>query len=244
MELQQILDSVDSVSVDTPFIIAADVNAHSSSWHCHNTDHKGEAVDMWLTQNDLHILNVRTDVFTFNGPRHASNIDITVCSSSLHDSLGAWTVNTEVTTSDHAAITFELWNTNIPHFDFRPYRYNEKAADWDRFDRALEAALLKYAFALSHVDIDLRADALTKAIQQAAAESIPTSRPRQIIKPPWWTNELSSLRKALKRSVRSKYLPETRILTREYASARNAYLSALRASKRASWHQTLFVGGR
>lgn len=231
-ELQNIMDKL-----GTPMIIAADVNAHLSTRHCNTTDSKGETVDRWLTLNNLLLLNIQSGTYTFNGPRYSSNVDITACSNNLFDTLGAWSVYTDITNSDHAVISYELRDINTPQYKTRHARYCENRADWDHFSRSLGALLSDENVIPTHADTDTMAEALVKAIQAAAKEAIPISKVKEITKPPWWTEDLNTLRKKLRRTIRSKYITGTRTLTRDYTTTRNSYLKALRSAKRESWRK-------
>lgn len=229
-ELQKIINEI-----DTPLILAADVNAHSATWFNLTTDRKGEMVDRFIEQNDLHVINVLTDTPTYRGPRYSSNVDITACSRSLVDSLGAWTVDAEITTSDHAVIQFELRDVSLPRFQVRPKRFCERLADWDCFDRTLLIELANNETLQSAAEADLKAAALVKIVHTAARKAIPIARATNIIKPPRWTNELTAPRKSLRRASRTRFIPGTRTLSRAYVIARNVYLSGLRRAKMASW---------
>lgn len=65
------------------FIVGADVNAFSTRWFHPHTNFKGRIVNDMIDQLGLKVLYISDNDWTFSGYRGCSNIDITLCSSSL-----------------------------------------------------------------------------------------------------------------------------------------------------------------
>ena len=91
------------------FIIGMDSNAHSSLWNCEDTDGRGEMVEHFIGQYNLHVLNTGTTC-TFQSGVGSSIIDITLCSAELLGFVQDWRVASSFCFSDHRRITFSLMN--------------------------------------------------------------------------------------------------------------------------------------
>lgn len=135
-ELSTILDNI-----YTPVVICMDANAHSTMWFSRATDAKGECIENLLQTKNLHCANTRAEVYTFSGPRFASNIDITLASMEVASNITNWKVDDKITSSDHAVISFELSVSPLPPFENRSRRFNDKRADWGNFISSLSQYL-------------------------------------------------------------------------------------------------------
>ncbi|KAJ3659924.1 hypothetical protein Zmor_011586 [Zophobas morio] len=98
-----------------PFIIGADANAISPLWHSktvsagRNREFRGETLTEFLTPNNLHIVNMSSELFTFSGPQGSSDIDLTFAGPGLiRDFSTTWTVCPDLGISDHNLISIEL----------------------------------------------------------------------------------------------------------------------------------------
>ena len=67
-------------------------------------DRRGEAVDQFIPQHNLHVLNDPNQPSTFCGPRPNSWIDVTLCTSNMLTHVRSWVVREGWTSNDHNVI--------------------------------------------------------------------------------------------------------------------------------------------
>lgn len=130
------LDNILS-KIEHDYIIGMDANAFSTSWYCHTTDRRGQIVEEFIANHNLEIQNVESLYTTFAGPRGNSNIDLTIATSVLSESVGEWKVIPSVTTSDHNVIMYELSLNNIMLATPLERRFDVAKADWVLFNESL-----------------------------------------------------------------------------------------------------------
>ena len=88
-------------------------------------------------------------------------------------------------------------------------------------------------------EIDILVDDIEKAVYQSAEGSIPKLRVTERSKP-WWSPELTAMRKALHTAFRRyKKNPRGSGLEGTYRKARSTYFHAIRKAKREHWNTFL-----
>lgn len=119
---------------NTKVLLTLDSNAKSHMWFSRETDERGKIVEEFLLHNNLYILNEPNNVPTYMTTKEESNIDLTLTSGKLLNTIKGWTMRKDCTTSDHNLITYDY---NLVPKDRRIFykqdRYNIKKADWDKF---------------------------------------------------------------------------------------------------------------
>jgi len=90
-------------------------------------------------------------------------------------------------------------------------------------------------------DVDELAKDMVMDIIEAADTHIPRSNHRAKVKPPWWTEELHTTRRDLRRAARHVDDTVTRV---EYNAIRNRYTALLRRNKRDSWRRSCTTEGK
>ncbi|XP_050066367.1 uncharacterized protein LOC126555491 [Aphis gossypii] len=200
-------------------VIGADVNGHSVLWHCPKSNNRGLLVEELIEDFDLTVANRPSNIPTYDREgMGSSNINLTLLTSQTRNLISDWTVR-DVTDSDHNVVTFNIKLRGSVARVSTNHRFNTRKADWDAFTLNLRA--LKTIIDSSK--IDLYANTSINAIKEAARKAIPLCRrsDRQIGKQPWWTNELTLLRKEL---ARKRRMGLHRTNRQEYSAARNSYL--------------------
>lgn len=183
--------------------------------------------------------NVRGQPCTFSGARGETNIDVTLSSEDLRYKIHNWKVTPGVISNDHRMITYTLGEGQRVDTIPEKLRFCCDKADWASFERSLtegKAALDNFV----DFSIDEKVEVLMKAIGNAATESILLRRTRAKVKPPWWTEELNTLRRKVRQAHRNMeqdrlnniYHGHKRSI---FNAMRNRYLKELRNAKRESW---------
>ncbi|KAF0702691.1 Uncharacterized protein FWK35_00036352, partial [Aphis craccivora] len=204
-------------------IIGADVNGHSPMWHCPDRNNRGLYTEELIEDYDLTIANRQNCIRTYNREgMGSSNIDVTLLTPQVRNKIGGWSVH-DNTDSDHNTISFILslrdGGTGCP----TAYRFNTCRADWEGFTRCLH----RLKPAVDSSSIETQACTITGVIQTAAVECIPQIKRKssRVGEPPWWTPELTSLRKDISRKRRMGLHRHDR------------YLSSIRQAKAAAWRE-------
>jgi hypothetical protein len=116
-------------------ILAIDSNARSKFWYDTCTNAWGRSLEEFIITRDLLIINVETDIPTFETNRGRSWIDLTLCNNILAQKTRGWTCGEEESCADHKIIFFDIESMavdgNATHHLWK--RYNTKADNWGTF---------------------------------------------------------------------------------------------------------------
>ena len=124
-------------------VLTGDVNAHSSLWHSHTDDHRGQLIAEVISNSDHISLNTDTPTRVPNTAfQQSSSPDITTVSNTLYNRT-SWQTH-HALSSDHLPI---MTTINIRHnFRLQTYRRtftNYKKANWTQFTKDTELAFLQ-----------------------------------------------------------------------------------------------------
>ncbi|XP_042899102.1 uncharacterized protein [Parasteatoda tepidariorum] len=177
---------------------------------------------------NLYVLN-KSNEATFVTCNRREVIDLTLCNSNSVDYVNDWKVSGAVTSSDHQLITFSIKGLS----GLKVVRRNPRTADWGSFRAALERKMGSFSGKYNNVnDVEWTVDQVQQIILDSyhiSCQVTSTSSPRRV---PWWSSELSKLRKKCRKLFnRAKKSGEWQ----SYRNALTAYNKAIRASKRRSW---------
>lgn len=216
-------------------VIGADTNAHSKLWFCDDKNARGLKVEDIIEEFDLKNGNKRHPLTTHRHGMGKSNIDVTITTEIMEESIRDWKILEDITDSDHR-VTFTLI-TDIEQYNSKEIskRFNVDKADWNKFAdklRFLEPLCPKF-----HGDINREAAQITKLILKAAKGAIPRSGTKtRSRKPPWWNDILDGTKKELGRSRRAlKRDLNNEELRGNFRRCRNTHLAQIRAAKSESW---------
>jgi len=211
-------------------MIGADVNGHSPLWHCADTNTRGgQTVDL-IEDFNLTVVNRPSELTTYQREgMGSSNIDVTLVTPQIVNLVHDWSI-TDRTDSDHNVLTYnvDLRTDRMPREI--SHRYNTKRADWPKF----AAGLCNRSMDIDRTTVDTYARTLIGNIQKAAADSMPrtSTEGRRAGKQPWWTAELTAIKKTINRMKRQGLHRTDRPA---YSQARNRYVAQIRSSKMDAW---------
>ena len=162
----------------SPFIIAADSNAHHSSWGSNYNDCRGKSIDRWITASAFDLLNTGEPTYLCSNGSY-THIDLTITSNNLSPSL-LWQPHSDSFNSDHFPIIIDS-NIDSPTQP-SPTRWNLTTANWSgyRTDLALPVSFLSPTQACG---------VLIDSIKTAAKKNVKQSRGGASHKycKYWWT---------------------------------------------------------
>jgi hypothetical protein len=218
-------------------ILGMDVNAFSHKWFDHRSNVRGQIVETMIHDLNLIILNREGNEYTFQGARGRSNVDITLASTMMVNSIRDWRVIKGVTSSDHLLISFQVQEqvTNSTDPASR-VRYNDR-----NIDKTLLSDTVAKALKSAPMDATINGTAarITECMKIACDQLLPKQSARNKTRPPWWTRDTAKSRSELNRAHRAMLRVDNTDTRARFRAARNRHVGNIRAAKKAIW--TKFV---
>ncbi|KAL0858961.1 hypothetical protein ABMA27_010821 [Loxostege sticticalis] len=236
----------------TKLLIGGDSNAKSTWWGSKKEDHRGEEMSGTLEESGLQVLNIG-DTPTFEtirgGKPYSSRVDLTACSEDLLDLVDDWRVDREITCSDHNTITFDISLRRAKGLTVqRTTRlYNTKKAAWDLFNTTLAEAKTHSGINVANINniteknqLELLLRNYTEAITKACKTSMPAKKSTEVLRIPWWNEELDRLKKVAttaRRKIRNAAPYRRDLVVTEYLEKKDLYESQAKKAQIESWKQ-------
>lgn len=246
-------------------IIAIDSNSRSSLWHDITTNTRGKRLAEFILENHLFVTNADTGQPTFQTRRGSSWIDLTLCNEKFIKEVRDWTNLNEESCSDHRVISFQIGTpttTTKEVFQFLDHRYKVREEDWTQFEeifaKEAKSQLTEPLGDIAHLDQKLESHVLRQPDPEEIANNFQATlaeackKSFKILKPstrelkhksvPWWTMELTVMRKKTnacrrryQRTTGNEELRQERKY--QYHEAKRAYQNAIRQRKHDSWKE-------
>ena len=181
----------------------------------------------------MHICNIGNRP-TFKNVIREEVLDITLASTGIMDKIENWKVSEEETFSDHNLIEYELNLTQQSQTEeFR----NVKKTRWSQYQHELTKKVEEKKISETE-ELDEMVEKVNEAIIEAYHKSNkPRKKKQGDLKPPWWSNDLDSLKARVKRcdkKYRRTKQDEDRIARNRAA---NEYRSAFEKAKKKAWRE-------
>ena len=176
--------------ITTPIILIGDVNAWSLLWGSASTNIRGQILEDIILCSDLIVLNDGSPTH-FSTHKTFSNIDITLCSSSLSPKC-TWSILDDLHGSDHFPIVTKLHlGPKTDYLKPKP-KFKLDEANWKKYQKIIDVKLLHSEIS---EEVNNEAAKIQKIIRFSAHNSIPQTKNRPTkFTTPWWSNVLSELR--------------------------------------------------
>ena len=243
-------------------LVAIDSNARSKTWHDVITNKRGRQLEEFVIENRLHIINEDSQVTTFESSRGNSNVDLTITDNNMLTLVKEWRCDEQESFSDHRIITFRVEKhrdatRKYTHHGIRfitneegykkfeknfitEIRQNFEIAGAESLDEDLSRAIT------TNKDIELLTEKYQDSMAAACRKSFQVrkggEKTTMYKSVPWWTTELTIMRKKInamrrryQRTIRDEKLREDR--KKIYLLEKKKYAAALRKSKITSWKQ-------
>ena len=110
------------------FILLGDFNGHNVLWGSEDNDPRGDLIEDVITQNDICLMNDKSNTFLDSGKGTFSALDLSICHPSLLTY--EWSVCEDQHVSDHFPIVIESIKTSEE--DHYP-KWKLNKANWDLF---------------------------------------------------------------------------------------------------------------
>ena len=235
-------------------LICADLNAKSPLWNSRTRDSNGRNIEEFLFRHNLRVLNTPWHPPTFVSPVGLTSfIDATFVTQNFEKFIKNWKVVEDFSTSDHNAIKFDIKNYEPPAAPVYagPPRFNLRKADWELFSREIKSNFDNDTNKFIHsAPPEDAVKIFSNKINRTCIASIKThfNGSKKI---PWWSEELTLLRRRVTQARKSARLTRrqfgecetTNRKIREYKDLRNRYTDLVRSSKRKCWEDFVATEG-
>jgi len=138
-QLETCIERIKRNNIGNEIIVAANVNALSTSWFACTTDERGDAVDDFIMGNNLAVLNRPSIYTTYASLSGTSNIDVTLSTPGMAGRICDWHIQPDLTISDHNAVIFRIASRGSERT--QPRRsdlcFSLRRANWDLFEQEL-----------------------------------------------------------------------------------------------------------
>ena len=175
-------------------VVVGDFNSHSERWGYEETDNRGDKIEDWEIDSNLHLLNQSDDEPTFYSRRWmtTSTPDLAFTSEDIAAKTTR-TVLPQLAGSDHKPIKISIdTDSQTPQAKCFP-RWNYQKANWSVFETLTDA----YTKSINtrQKDSNKMTKTFTSAVLKAAIESIPRGARKDY--KPFWTEELQEMENSL-----------------------------------------------
>ncbi|XP_035213349.1 uncharacterized protein LOC118187268 [Stegodyphus dumicola] len=172
-------------------IIAGDFNAHNTAWGYRATDSKGQAMEDFISSNNLVLQNTTEAPPSFDRVFAQGWPDLTLTTPHTAPFLQDWKVVDEESLSDHKYITFTLAKHTIVS---KIRRYNLPGRKIKTFAKKIKEQLIFLEPTLQPLTTaDELEDFTTKlqtSIQNICNQCLPVRKPKKLQGINWWSSSL------------------------------------------------------
>ena len=209
-------------------IVGADANSHNAAWGSTDTNDRGDKLLDYILTTQLQICN-QGEKPTFANSVREEVIDITLASTGIERKIINWNVSEKENFSDHNTINFSIMTDCRGQTD--TYR-NVRKTDWNLYRSLLEDRI---DIPNENDSLDVHTEKLTNVITSSYFDSCRLTRTKKKTKPPWWSGELTNLKREAARQRRRYRRNPTVENELEKKNALRKYTLELQSAKRKGW---------
>ena len=210
-------------------IVGTDANSHHTVWGSTDTNARGEHLLDYILSRNLHVANVG-NAPTYQNIRGKEVLDLTLLSNHTLDLISGWKVSDTESLSDHNYIEFTL-NSAVKVNE--KYFRNIKKTDWGLYNEKVKEGMALIADL--NLDLNTKAKYLNKVYLSAFHDSCRLSRVGNGKKPPWWTHDLTNLKKEVNKARRKMKRNPTPDRVETYTKTRRTYKNEVKWAKSKGW---------
>ena len=211
----------------SPFILLVDFNGHNVLWGSKDNDPRGDLIEDFITQNDICLMNDKSNTFLDTGKGTFSALDLSTCHPSLYLDY-EWSVCENQHGSDHFPIVIESIKTSEE--DHNP-KWKLNKANWYLFHTLCDESLTTTSFSDS---TDCIAD-FTSSLIDISEKCISKTSTNPKKSNPWYNDDCIEAIKQRKDTLsRFRKFP-TKDNLNTYRVFRAKARRTVKSSKRKSW---------
>ena len=211
----------------SPFILLGDFNGHNVLWGSKDNDPRGDLIEDFITQNDICLMNDKSNTFLDSGKGTFSALDLSICHPSLYLDY-EWSVCEDQHGSDHFPIVFESIKTLEE--DHNP-KWKLNKANWDLFHTLRDESLTTTSLSDS---TDCIAD-FTSSLIDISEKCIPKTSTNPKKSNPWYNDDCKEAIKQRKDTLSRFCKFPTKDNLNTYRVFRAKARRTIKSSKRKSW---------
>ncbi len=218
-----------------PLLIGCDANAHHQAWGSTDTNRRGEILLDYVIAKDLVVENEGNSP-TFVTSTRKEVLDITLSNLSMSRHTADWKVEDKDSFSDHRIISMKLLATPQKETKlFRPVRKINRSSFLTLLSGGVQRMSTEEPTTPS--SLEERAGKLTRTVQRAFKAATPLVSVKINGRSPGWSDELTQMKREVRRLYKLLYRNEDPQRRAEYLRARRRYQSELRKVKRGAWRE-------
>ena len=177
----------------SPFMLLGDFNGHNVLWGSKDNDPRGDLIEDFITQNEICLMNDKSNTFLDSGKGTFSALDLSVCHPSLYLDYD-WSVCEDQHGSDHFPIVIESIKTLEE--DHNP-KWKLNKANWDLFHTLCDESLTTTSLSDS---TDRIAD-FTSSLIDISEKCIPKTSTNPKKSNPWYNDDCKEAIKQRKETL-------------------------------------------
>jgi len=93
-------------------LIEADRNSRFKTWHDKITNSRGKLLEEYLSSRHFHIINVQSEMCTFQNGRGSSKIDVTITNNNIIADVHEWELREKGSCSEHNYFKYKIGKAN------------------------------------------------------------------------------------------------------------------------------------
>ena len=208
-------------------MLLGDFNGHNVLWGSKDNNPRGDLIEDFITQNDICLMNDKSNTFLDSGKGTLSALDLSLCHPSLYLDFD-WSVCEDQHGSDHFPIVIESIKTLEE--DHNP-KWKLNKANWDLFHTLCDESLTTTSLSDS---TDRIAD-FTSSLIDISEKCIPKTSTNPKKSNPWYNDDCKEASKQRKETLSRFCKFPTKDNLNTYRVFRAKARRTIKSSKRKSW---------
>ena len=211
----------------SPYMLVGDFNGHNVLWGSNDNDPRGELIEDFITENDICLMNDKSNTYLDSGKGTFSSLDLSLCHPSLYLDY-EWSVCEDQHGSDHFPILIESVQT---HGEDHNPKWKLHKADWDLFNNLCNESLTDTSLSDSSDPIT----DFTSSLIAISEKCIPktATNPKKSI--PWYNDDCKEAIKQRKDTLSKFCKFPTHVNLNTYRNSRAKARRTIKSAKRKSW---------
>ena len=211
----------------SPYMLVGDFNGHNVLWGSNGNDPRGELIEDFITENDICLMNDKSNTYLDSGKGTFSSLDLSLCHPSLYLDY-EWSVCEDQHGSDHFPILIESVQT---HGEDHNPKWKLHKADWDLFNNLCNESLTDTYLSDSSDPIT----DFTSSLIAISEKCIPKTSTNPKKSNPWYNDDCKEAIKQRKDTLSKFCKFPTHGNLNTYRNSRAKARRTIKSAKRKSW---------
>ena len=211
----------------SPYMLVGDFIGHNVLWGSNDNDPRGELIEDFITENDICLMNDKSNTYLDSGKGTFSSLDLSLCHPSLYLDY-EWSVCEDQHGSDHFPILIESVQT---HGEDHNPKWKLHKADWDLFNNLCNESLTDTSLSDSSDPIT----DFTSSLIAISEKCIPKTSRNPKKSNPWYNDDCKEAIKQRKDTLSKFCKFPTHVNLNNYRSSRAKARRTIKSAKRKSW---------